>query len=405
MTVARWSFAALLLLLTLVFLNSPGTGDVDIWGLWAERAETLGPVRGFAANEADYPPLASGVLLLAVRGGRALGLDPLLGIKLFILIFHVACTLVVLRWTRSLAVAAAFHATVFLSAVAHGFLDIFAALPFLLSLWALRERRLTPFAVLFALAALLKWQPLIIAPFIAIHVIAITRRPGGAIDVAVLLRRVIAPALAILAVILLFFGAAPTFRALAKGLNHEALSANALNLNWIVTHLLLVLDPRYGGLEEGRANWIRMPPPSLMVAARVVFLLAYAATLWAYLRRDKAFERLLKFGLLGFLCYFMLNAGVHENHLFLASVLAVLLVWLKPDEFWPALVIVLMSNINLLLFYGLNGSELGFKRVIEGRFDMALPIAIVNVIFFGWYWTSEVWRPGGKSVATHPAAG
>ena len=94
--------------------------------------------------------------------------------------------------------------------------------------------------------------------------------------------------------------------------------------------------------------------------------------------------------LLGFLAYFALNTGVHENHLFFPALLAVLLIWLQPRTRWPAAAVVAISSINLLLFGGIDGGGLPFSRAVADRWDMALPMALVNVVFIATFWTSEV---------------
>ena len=53
-------------------------------------------------------------------------------------------------------------------------------------------------------------------------------------------------------------------------------------------------------------------------------------------------------------------------------------------------VLLVMSNINLLLFYGLTGRALGFNRVIANTVDAALPFSIFNVVFFFVLWAGSV---------------
>ena len=46
----------------LIFVQSPGTSDVEIWRGWFNHALAGGVVYGYAANQADYPPLATTIL-------------------------------------------------------------------------------------------------------------------------------------------------------------------------------------------------------------------------------------------------------------------------------------------------------------------------------------------------------
>jgi hypothetical protein len=57
----------LVLLVTISFVYSPGTGDVEIWKRWANNSDAFGIASGFKANKADYPPYSSIILLCAIR--------------------------------------------------------------------------------------------------------------------------------------------------------------------------------------------------------------------------------------------------------------------------------------------------------------------------------------------------
>jgi hypothetical protein len=105
-----------------------------------------------------------------------------------------------------------------------------------------------------------------------------------------------------------------------------------------------------------------------------------------FVRREKDFKNLVLFSIIGVLCYYTFNIGVHENHLFLVTVLAVILLWLDASYRSTAVLLILMSNINLFLFYGTDGI-LHFQRLFLG-IDTSLPLAFFNVLYFlflfGW---------------------
>ena len=106
----------------------------------------------------------------------------------------------------------------------------------------------------------------------------------------------------------------------------------------------------------------------------------YLLLLALFFRCEKTFTNLLIFSVLGYLCYFTFNTGVHENHLFLVTILAVVLYWREESWRANAVILLLMANINLFLFYGVDG-DLHFPRRFAGV-DIALPLAILNVLFF-----------------------
>ncbi|MDT7761322.1 MAG: hypothetical protein QOC63_742, partial [Mycobacterium sp.] len=71
-----------------------------------------------------------------------------------------------------------------------------------------------------------------------------------------------------------------------------------------------------------------------------------------------------------------------ENHLFVVAVLGVFLLWVNRAH-WPWVsILLLMNSINMFTFYGVNGDGPGFSRVLFGRVDIALLLAIFNVGFF-----------------------
>jgi hypothetical protein len=132
---------------------------------------------------------------------------------------------------------------------------------------------------------------------------------------------------------------------------------------------------------EGRATYVETGNPWLLVPPKVIFLLAYLSTLVAFIRAEKSFVNLLRFSTIGYFCYFMLSAGVHENHLFLPSILVMGLAAMDSRYQPAALCIVLLANLNLVLFYGLSGSGLPFSRVVGGV-DVALIVSILSLAFF-----------------------
>ena len=119
----------------------------------------------------------------------------------------------------------------------------------------------------------------------------------------------------------------------------------------------------------------------LKLPERVLFFASYAVVLIVFLRQPKTFERLIGYSILGYLCYFIFNTGVHENHLFLAVCLAWVMVFLNPAYRLQAITLSLVGNINPILFYGFFGTGLPFSRVIAG-IDVTLLFSVLNLCLF-----------------------
>jgi hypothetical protein len=385
----------LVLLVILSLLNSPGTDDVaQYWVPWADHAADLGGPAGFAIDEAQYgyPPFGSVILASVVRIGRALGIGTFESLKWSLAAFLVATSLLVWLWTRNLIVTILFCLALLLNSVALGYIDIYFAPSLILALWALKVRKWIWFTVFFVITCLTKWQPVIIAPFIALYILDIQHiQHWRQIDFKKLAVTVLLPAVAVLGLTLLVFEAAPLALSLGKALNNEFLSGDALNFSWIETHWLHVFYPDdFGGLIGGEAGYIVSDALRVTLLPKLLFFLTYAVALVAFFRREKTFENLINFSLIGYLAYFTFNTGVHENHLFLAAILAVILFWINREQLSVMLILILMSNVNLVLFFGIDGKELPFSRAIGNTVDVALLLSIFNVIFFLLLWGANV---------------
>lgn len=340
---------------------------------WAVNAESLGAVTGFRVNMADYPPYSTVILRAALRAARPFGIGTFGAVKVAIATFLFLTSLVFWWWTRDFRLAVVLHLSLLLNSVALGYLDVFVAPSLLLALWALQKRRLTMFAIFYTLACLTKWQPVIVAPFVVVYLL----HEEDAI------RRALLPAAALALATAAVFDPLTIAKAWVRATDHDLLTGHALNFGWILTHALHVFDPMtFGGLVHGEATNIRTRIVAITLVPRLLFVLGYATTLVAFFRREKTFGNLLLFSIVGYLAYFTFNTGVHENHLFVAALLSIVLYWATAGHFRLMVYALAMSNINLILFYGADGRGLGFSRAIAGTVDVALVLAVFNVGVF-----------------------
>ncbi len=194
--------------------------------------------------------------------------------------------------------------------------------------------------------------------------------------------RVAVPSAAILVATLAIFG--PEFLLeFRRATSENFLSANALNFQWIVTEALAHLDPRRFSLRRGHftANIIRVPSATLLALIKLLFLAIYLGILSRFVRRPMTYTTMLYYAYLGYIAYFLFNTSVHENHHVPAVVLAGLL-WAMDRRYGPLfLVTTVMMNVNLLLFYGLDG--LPRLPILLRGLDVSLPLAILDVALFG----------------------
>jgi len=366
----------------LLFVRSPGTGDVAFWMRWIENAKTYGIRAGYAANDSDYPPLSMLFLVLVAKLSEFLGVSNFTGFKVSLYLSLLLTSFAFFVWTKNLLATSLLQLSLTLNSMALGYVDIYFAPPLIFALRALQQAKWLPFTLLFILACLIKWQPLMLVPMLVVYLTGMDGAGGlKRVNLRRFLLQIILPVSLTGVVCLAVFGI-DIIMALGQAGTHPVLSGNALNLSWIVTHGLHVFLPdKFGPLVDGRARAIETGDARILFGPKLVFLLAYFSTLYAFIRVEKSFANLLLFSTIGYLCYFTLSAGVHENHLFLPSILAMALACMDKRYFPAAIFVLLLANLNLLLFYGMSGTGLPFPRVVGGV-DVALPVSILAVMFF-----------------------
>ncbi len=371
---------ALPTIVALHFLASPGTGDVQDKLRWMHSMAADGLVRGFQESHDDYPPGTYVVLFAVAKIAPLLHLGFFIAYKLSLLFFLGLSSAVLLCWTRNVPIATALHAALIVGSAALGYNDVYFIPFLLLALWALHEKRLVGFSALFTLTCLMKWQPAILAPVFLIYLVGtITddEQPKWFRQIA---WRVILPATMILAGALIVFGK-EFLLAFQRATSENFLSANALNVDWIVTHVLSWWDPRrFGFTPETHRRFIRIPHTAALALLKIPFFVVYLWLLIRFARRPKSFSTMLWVAYVGYAAYFLLNTSVHENHLVPAIILGGLLATDNQRYVPLFLVTALVTNVNMVLFYGVDGVS-RLPLIVRGV-DVSLVLAAINVILF-----------------------
>ena len=305
--------------------HAPGTPDVDIWLEWIRALSASGPIDGYRSVASDYPPGASLFLWMATAVGRGANVDPRLSLKILLFTFLLLTTGVTLAGSRRAGIALLIHLSTCVSAMGLMYLDILTA-PFLVgAIWAAMANM--PFLMMsgLVLAALIKWQPLILLPFAAAHVL----KRAPAISTGSLWLRV---ALAIVpAVLILGVYGTPVVESLYRASRHTTLSSFAANFPWLLTWWFG--RGSEARLESGGTMAIVYASRVTLRLLSLLMLIAYGSLLRMYWKRGSASSAdWIRFSLLGYWAYAVISAGAHENHLFAASLLAVGLAWSNARE-------------------------------------------------------------------------
>lgn len=414
-----------LFLLSLFLFRAAGNTDVLIWQKWMAIVHDEGLVQGYATIVAnfpkiiveapawvngggEYPPLAYAILYSIRVTGDRLGLPPQLAIKLTLLVFHWATVLLVLVASRRLFLSAAFSAAVMLGSVALGYLDILFAPALIGAYWALAGRRHLLAVAFFLLSSMIKWQSLVLLPFVAIYLFDVTSIVAVKATIRQpLFRQAFALGAVTVLVLAVLFGSTPAL-ALFYAMNHTFLSGLAMNLPWLEGYGLKVLfHPTFTAWTEMTAP---IPPRLVMLAAKLQFWVAFIITfIWA-LRSERTLRNCLLFSILGTMTYCTLNTGVHENHWFLPLFVAFSLLLHERTETNKliCLLLAVMANVNVFFFYGLTGEPI--QPPVLGM-DLSIPFAILCVtvwLAFALYVRKAAQRDlrpqGAKTFAAEPPA-
>jgi len=358
-----------------------------------------------------YPPLADVLIWISYSLAMLIGVAPVYLFKFSLLVFLLATTQIFYYWSnKNLPATLCFYGAMLLSSLGLAYLDIYFAPALLFSLRRLQQGKLSQFAFFFTLACLIKFPPLMIAPFLLVYIVTNHwRQKQTRTNIEILNWKSLAPTFGLLTVILFFFGKTLLI-ALLKTTQAPWLSAWALNFNWIVTRIFL--QNGWGqayppGLDPSIS--IMNPVPALAhQMAMWLFLFFFSATLLLFISGKKTFENLLLTALLGSFSYFMFSTGVHENHLFLASLLAMVLFCINPRFLYLGFGVLLISGLNLFVFYGVSGSNTGgflfhwdmSSPTYSYWTDAPLLIACGNVVYFLVLWfctASALWRERSPS--------
>ena len=428
------------LLLRVVALPGPGTGDVTLWKIWSYNAARHGvggmygvggtpPERreleyAGATAVVDYPPLALAELGVA---GNAFWLwshrhfpnDTALNafVKLPSIAGEIALTLLLFAIARaSLGVAAArvtaiaywLNPAALIDVSVLGYLDAQFVLPAIAALVAAAYGWPTLAGALIAAAVLTKAQALFIAPTVALAIWTIGGARGRAVRIASAAAGASAAGAAIVAPIVVAGGWPNMVQALSRLAHHDMLSANALNLWWIVGYVLRVWYSMHDmgvwaaitapakilGIQ--RLIDLGYPDPRsigvVLVASAIAWALwtAYKSTIQSAIRNPQsAIDVWLLSAVAAFSvhAYATLSAQVHENHLF-AAVPLLVLASTGRRAFWPICTAAsAMVALNLNLFYGF-GDGIGYALPRAWTaIDVTVIFALLNCFLLLWHAT------------------
>jgi hypothetical protein len=381
----RYVFALQVLLLLLLvacltaaFGDAPGTSDVFLFIQWVKNIGPADPFTGFGFFEMDYPPLSFLTMSLSAKVGHHFGIPDLQDYKAPLGLFTAAACLLVLARTRSPAEALVIMLIATPFGLVLGYYDV-EYLPFLLiAFYAAQDERWAVAGAALAIAALIKWQPLILAP---LFVLAAFRGRQSLRQFGLAL----VPTIIVVTIILILFTPVAVYHALLKAMANEYLSGQGANVGWLVSYLsefmhVAGLELQPSGLVQILVRDPDVPTVGwIMLGLRLAFYAWFMASLGIYMVGRRTIEAFQLSALSISLVQFTWNTGVHENHMFVPMVAAFVSWQSKSLDGFLFISIAAIAILNMLLFYGVGD---GFEYRSLLGLDSTVILALAEILAF-----------------------
>ncbi len=386
----KLSLILLLIFFSLTFLHSRGTHDRITWEKWAVQTIDFGIINAYQMNSyQSYPPLSFIILNIVGKLSKTFNIELFGGVKISIAFFLFITTFCFFYFTRDIILSFYLHISLLLNSICLAYIDIYFAPFLIIALFSLNKKDYLTFSIFFSISIFIKWQPLIIIPYILLYITKL--KLFNFKNYREIYSQLIIPPVLSIIILTATFSFDTIAKTLIEAGSHTILSGNALNFNWILTHFLRLLNPDYyGGFIDGRCHYIISTSLQEVFISRLLFIAFYLTTMFFFWNKKLSFENFILSAIFGYWSYYTFNIGVHENHLFMVNIMAILLYHLNSRYLILTACVILISNINMFMFYGIDGSGLPFKRAIGGLFDMALLFSILNLIFFVTFWLKYI---------------
>ena len=376
----RWltiALGVLALVYGLTLLPSHGTPDMDLyWTHWLAATRQWGLPQAYAAIGSDYPPLAIAHLWLGDHLLPMPAADPVLRIKAILLLALFIATAVFAALSRHALATALFCIAQLTGTLGLAYLDIFMGLWIVMAFLLLQQGWRSGFLACLAIALLTKWQTLILMPPLLLYfMLSPAFAASTSSHPASTWRRVAAlmPLPLVILAIAAWFDIPTTVRAWQKlqhdmqgsFFNAQALGAQAL-LDSLI-QLRIWFDLRHmHDQAQALAHYLSLESLTRISdgawsAARIrvsqgLCAIGLLAALYRFIRSDKQTTDFLLSAIVTCIVYFIFHTGVHENHLYLAMLLAWVLVAHSKRHWRIALWLTLLHNLNMVYYYGFTGS-------------------------------------------------
>lgn len=398
-----------LVLVNIGYITAVGSSDTGAWAVYATTSvKANNPLASQVAvvNGIDqrYPPLSSiimGYFAIAQRKVAGISSDYATSTKLSIFTFYALSLVVLLKYARPyfkglvmswkdklLLLLTTFSLT--LESQGLAYTNVYTIPSMFLAVVTLFKRKYLLSGLLMGITISIKWQPIILIPLIGATMFHFQKDFKSSIkdSFVFVVGLLIPPVIAWGLVLLQPDGLVAMERSvsyLVRGA--PMLSGQALNLNWIVTYIIHIVNPS-DSLSLEHIRYLNRPVIASLapvIFRGALFMLAAFVVLWRYwLFQKKNIVNFLGAATLIFFSHFILNKSAYEAHLIYAVYFAVYMYITNPNPINRLILILLdiMTFMNLVFFYGFTGN-LWVNRLLFG-FDMTVLFSAYYVIIYFW---------------------
>jgi hypothetical protein len=369
---------------TLCLMHAPGTSDVLYFIQQVKLMGGDGPFLGYRRITIDlpelgqaYPPLSLLAMWLSLHIGSAAGLSDVVSYKLVLALFSVCSPLLLLIIDKSANWATILFLIGSPFGLLLGYYDV-VYLPFLM--FALRQAMDDRWKLAGAnlmIASLIKWQPVILGPLFLVGLIRSSGAPKQFIGLVV-------PAVFIAACVLAAFGLPPIWEAFLRVTRNGFVSGQGFNVGWLLSYLLQAtgsggyrLAPD-GSVIAIYTTDLHTGVASLKLILRAIFFAILTASLVIYILGPADRGSFIACAFVCSLAQFTWNTGVHENHLFVPVIIALVGCGIGIPPIYLT-VTAGLGTFNMLAFYGFGQ---GFNSTRVFIIDGTVLLSVCSVLLF-----------------------
>jgi len=184
------------------------------------------------------------------------------------------------------------------------------------------------------------------------------------------------PGIAVALTTIIVFGPSYVVESLTGATQQNMWSGNALNINWLLSAVVLGPIEGWGTVTYLYVEEVDSPLPSIM---RILFWVLYVVLLIVVARIGNLnFPKLCVALASTVLLYGLVAVGAHSNHMTLVFPIAFFLVFKVRELRYQSVLLITIPLVNVLWAMGLTGSRLRIPPL--GNLDASILMALFIVI-------------------------